>query len=89
MAPTLTSAKMPPLNTTQSMQQEGRIALALDALKQGHFTSFRGAAQSYDVEWKTLSRRFCGQLLWCDTRPSNRKLTEIEKSTLVEWRHFG
>ena len=76
---------MPLLNTTQSMQREGRIALALDALKQGHFTSFRGAAQSYDVEWKTLSRRFCGQLPQCDTRPSNRKLTEIEESTLVEW----
>jgi hypothetical protein len=80
-----TLAKMPLLNTTQSVQQEGRIALALDALKQGHFTSFRGAAQSYDVQSKTLSRRFRGQLPRCDTRPSNCKLTEMEESTLVEW----
>jgi hypothetical protein len=76
---------MPQLNSTQLMQQEGRIALALDALKQGHFTSFKGAARSYDVNWKTLSRRFHGQLPRCETRPSNCKLTEIEESTLVEW----
>ena len=67
------------------MQQEGRIALTLDALKQGHFTSFRGAAQSYDVEPKTLSRRFRRQLPRCETRPSNCKLTETEELTLVEW----
>jgi len=67
------------------MQREGRIALAVDALRQGHFTSFRAAAQSYDVQWKTLSRRFRGQLPRCDTRPSNCKLTEIEESTLVQW----
>jgi hypothetical protein len=79
-----TLAKMPLLNTTQSMQQESRIALALDALKHGHFTSFRGAAQSYNVEPKTLLRRFRRQLPQYETRPSNCKLTEIEESTLVE-----
>ena len=76
---------MPPPNNTQSIQREGRIALVVDALRQGHFTSFRAAAQSYNVQWKTLSRRFRGQLLQCDTRPSNCKLIEIEESTLVQW----
>jgi hypothetical protein len=42
--------KMPKLNNIQLMQQEGRIALAIDALKQGHFTSFKGAAKSYDIQ---------------------------------------
>jgi len=36
------------------MQQEGRIALAMDALKQSHFISIRGAAKAYDVIRSTL-----------------------------------
>jgi hypothetical protein len=76
---------MPPLNNTNSLQQEGRIALALDALKQGHFTSFKAAARSYNVQWKTLSRRVRGQLPRYDTRPTNCKLTAIEELTLVNW----
>jgi hypothetical protein len=44
-----TLAKMPLPNTTQSMQQEGRIALAIDAIQKGHFTSTRAAAKSYDI----------------------------------------
>jgi hypothetical protein len=67
------------------MQQEGRIALAMDALKQGHFTSVRGAAKSYDVGNSTLRRRIRGQPARRDSRPTNRKLTDTEESTLVEW----
>jgi hypothetical protein len=77
--------KMPLSNTTQSMQQEGRIALAMDTLKQGHFTSVRGAAKSYDVVHSTLQCRVHGQLVWCDSRPMNRKLSDTEESTLVQW----
>ena len=65
------------------MQQEGRIALAMDALKQGHFTSVRGAAKSYGIVYSTLQRRVHGKLARCDSRPTNRKLTDIEESTLV------
>ena len=67
------------------MQQEGRIALAVNALKQGHFTSIRGAAKSYDVPFTTLRRRVRGQLARHDIRPPNYKLTSIEESTLVKW----
>jgi helix-turn-helix, Psq domain len=42
------------------MQREGRIALAMDALKQGHFTSVRDAAKSYDLVHSTLQRRVNG-----------------------------
>ena len=48
---------MSPPNTTQSIQQEGRIALALEAFKQGCFTSIRAAARSYGVPITTLHRR--------------------------------
>jgi hypothetical protein len=45
---------MASLPTTQLNQNEGRIALALDALKQGHFSSIRAAAKVYDVPNLTL-----------------------------------
>ena len=57
----------------------------MNALKQGHFTSVRDAAKSYDLVHSTLQRRVNGQLPRCDTRPANCKLTETEESTLVEW----
>jgi hypothetical protein len=76
---------MPPLKTTQLDQQEGRIALAIQALNQGHFTSIRGAAWSYDVGFGTLRNRVRGRPARCDSRPPNCKLTATEESTLVEW----
>jgi hypothetical protein len=54
---------MDPLRATQ---QEGRIALALAALKQGKCASIRGAAESYDVPYTTLRRRVHGQIARCD-----------------------
>jgi helix-turn-helix, Psq domain len=45
---------MPPLTKAQLVQQEGRIALALEALKQGYFTSARAAAKAYDVPRSTF-----------------------------------
>src|SRR5450432_1882188 len=53
---------MPQPNNTQLMQREGRIALAMDALKHGHFTSVRDAAKSYDLVHTTLQRRVNGGL---------------------------
>jgi len=67
------------------MQQEGRIALAIDALKQGHFTGVRGATKAYDVVRSTLQNRIKGRPARRDSRPTNRKLTDMEESTLVEW----
>jgi hypothetical protein len=77
--------KMPPPNSTNSIQQEGRIVLAMDALKQGYFTSMKGAAKSYDVPYTTLRRRICECPARRDARPTNCKLTTIEESTLVQW----
>jgi hypothetical protein len=75
---------MPLPKTTQLSQVEGRIALAIDTLKQGHFTSIRGATKSYDVPYTTLRRRVRGRLARCDSRPTNRKLIDIEELTLVQ-----
>jgi DDE superfamily endonuclease/Tc5 transposase DNA-binding domain/helix-turn-helix, Psq domain len=76
---------MPPPKTTQSSQTEGRIALAIEALKQGHFTSVRGAAKAYDVPESTLRYRIHKHPARRDSRPINCKLTDIEESTLVQW----
>ena len=65
------------------MQQEGRIALAMDALKKGHFTSVRGAAESYDIVNSTLLRRVHRRPTQRNSRPMNCKLIDIEESTLV------
>jgi Tc5 transposase DNA-binding domain/helix-turn-helix, Psq domain len=77
--------KMPLPNSTNLVQQEGRIALAIEALKQGYFTSLRGAAKSYDVLYTTLRRRVYECPARRNKRPPNCKLTPMEELTLVQW----
>ena len=61
------------------------MTLALQAYKDGYFTSIRGAANAYDVPESTLRSRVKG----CPTRGSlrsvNLKLTATEETTLVQW----
>jgi helix-turn-helix, Psq domain len=76
---------MPLLNSTESVQREGRIALAIEALKQGSFTSLLSAAKSYDVPYTTLYHRVRQCPAQRDTRPTNCKLTAMEELTLVQW----
>jgi hypothetical protein len=45
---------MAPPHNTQLAQKEGRIALAMQALKQGHISNIHAAAQTYDIPDKTL-----------------------------------
>jgi len=76
---------MPPPNSTNLLQQEGRIALAIEALKQGYFTSLKGAARSYDVPYTTLRRRVRDYPARRGKRALNCKLTATEELTLVQW----
>jgi len=76
---------MPPPIGSQSIEQEGRIVLALDALQKGHFTSARAAAKAYDVRRTTLQLRIKGKLARRDLRSPNCKLTILEEETLVQW----
>jgi hypothetical protein len=75
---------MAPPNNAQLPSNEGRIALAVQAIKQGQFSSVRAAAQAYDIFKSTLSRRVKGINARRDSTPINRKLTTTEESTLVE-----
>ena len=65
------------------MQKEGRIALAMDSLEKGYFTSLRGIAKLYNVERSILQCRVRGQLAQCNSQPTNYKLTNTKESTLV------
>jgi hypothetical protein len=76
---------MPPQQRDQLSQVEGRIALAVQAFKQGQFAHLKTAAKAYDVPHSTLRRRINGQLPRRDIRPHNMKLTITEESTLVQW----
>jgi hypothetical protein len=76
---------MPPPTKAQLVQQEGRIALALEALKQGYFTSARAAANAYDVPKSTFQDRVNGLSMQVNHRPPNCKLSIAEETTLVQW----
>ncbi|OBT71007.1 hypothetical protein VF21_10037 [Pseudogymnoascus sp. 05NY08] len=74
---------MPPPIDLQSIRKEGRMTLALQAYKDGHFTSIRGAANAYDIPESTLQSRVKGCPAQRDLRPTNTKLIDLEELTLV------
>jgi len=76
---------MPPPISSQSIEQEGRIALAIDAIQKGHFSSSRAAANAYGVRRTTLQNRIKGKPARRDQRSPNCKLTATEELTLVQW----
>jgi hypothetical protein len=76
------------MSTTPSDQAsytEGRILLAIDAIKKGHISSIRGAAKLYDVPRSTLTHRVRGRTARLDSQSRNRKLTSTEESVLIQW----
>ncbi|KFY31251.1 hypothetical protein V493_01269 [Pseudogymnoascus sp. VKM F-4281 (FW-2241)] len=48
---------MAPPTQPKSSNQEGRILLAIQSIKEGYIQSVRAAAMSYDVPKTTLRRR--------------------------------
>src|SRR5450432_3372857 len=76
---------MPPPTKAQLVHQEGRIALALEALKQGYFTSARAAARAYDLPKSTFQNRVKGIPMQINHRPPNCKLSIMEETILVQW----
>jgi hypothetical protein len=69
---------MPPIRTESSQKsanQEGRILLALDDIKNGRIKSIRAAAKLYNIPRQTLSRRTNGIISRVDTRANSHKLT--------------
>jgi helix-turn-helix, Psq domain len=74
---------MPLLNQALPSNQEGRILLAIQAVKLGHFQSVQAAAISYDICDSTLRNRINGMASQRDVIPNSRKLTPIEELAIV------
>ena len=81
----LNQANMAPPYNAQLAQKEGRIALAIQALKRGQVSSINAAAKIYNVTELTLQEYIKGINIQYDSIPINRKLTTIEESTLIDW----
>ena len=76
---------MPPQRTAAKAQQEGRILLAIHALRTKQISSVRKAAVSFHVPRRTLSTRLHGRVAREDTGANSHKLTPTEEQSLVEW----
>jgi hypothetical protein len=79
---------MPPIRTASSQKsanQEGKILLALDDIKNGCIKSIRVAAKLYTISRSTLQIRAHSTVLRTDTHPNGYKLTPYEKDSLTKW----
>jgi transposase len=68
-----------------AIQQEGRISLAIQAINNKEISSIRQAAERFQVDRSTLTRRLRGTTSRAETRPNSHKLTEIEEESLLQW----
>ena len=76
---------MSPPNQALPSNQEGRILLAIQAVKLGQFRSLKAAAISYDVPRTTLSNRINGIASRRDSTPNSQKLTPEEELAIVRY----
>jgi hypothetical protein len=74
---------MTPPKQAKSSNQEGRILLAKQAVKQRQIQSIRVAAEVYDVAERTLGYRIHGRPLRGDYIPNSRKLTLYEEEAII------
>ena len=68
-----------------SVSNESRLFLAIEALKQNPQLSIRAAARTYNVSRDTLRRRRDHIQSRRDTTPNCRKLTDLEESTIIHY----
>src|SRR5699024_5736845 len=75
---------MPP-KSQNSIEQEGRVLLALSALEKSQIQSVRQAADHFQVPQTTLRRRLHGITSRSEKRANNHKLTQNEEESLLHW----
>ena len=79
---------MPPIRTQSSqnsIEQEGRILLAIQAIKNQEISTVTRAACTFNVPRSTLRRRLQGVQNRVESRANSHKLTEIEEESLQKW----
>jgi hypothetical protein len=79
---------MPPIRSEswlKSANQEGKILLALNDIKNGRIQSIRVAAKLYEIPRATLQTRAYGVVSMVERRHPLYKLTQLEEDSLTEW----
>jgi len=79
---------MPPIRSEKarkSIEQESRIQLAIQAIKNQEISSIREVARRFNVSRTSLSRRLNGTTFRGETRANRYKLTQTEEETLLQW----
>jgi hypothetical protein len=79
---------MPPIrsqNSQNSVNQEGRIQLAIKAFQNGKILTIRENARVFDIPRRTQQRRLEGVPFRQDTRAYGHKLTPEEEQSLLQW----
>ena len=79
---------MPPIrgqNPRNSIEQEGRIILAIQAFQNKEVPTIREAARRFQVPNTTLQRRIDGHPFRTETRADSHKLTPEEEKALLQW----
>ena len=79
---------MPPIRTKSSrnsIEQEGRLLLAVQAIKKQEISTIHEAVRHFNVPKSTLLRRLNSTPNRAETRANNHKLTEIEEELLQKW----
>ncbi|CAP79192.1 Pc06g01990 [Penicillium rubens Wisconsin 54-1255] len=79
---------MPPIrsrSSQNSIEQEGRILLAIQEFQNQKISSIREAARCFKVPEATLRRRLSGVQNRATSRANSHKLTEIEEESLQKW----
>ncbi|KAJ5336427.1 uncharacterized protein N7506_004449 [Penicillium brevicompactum] len=66
-------------------EQEGRILLAIQAIKKQEIATIALAARTFNVPRSTLRDRLSGRTERTTTRANSTKLTEIEEESLRKW----
>jgi DDE superfamily endonuclease/Tc5 transposase DNA-binding domain/helix-turn-helix, Psq domain len=79
---------MPPIhnqNRQKLTEQEGRILLAIQAIKNKEIANVREAARLFNIPRTTLQARLSGRENRVDIRANSHKLTQIEEDSLKKW----
>ena len=79
---------MPPKSRQKSrnlIEQEGKLLLAISALKKQEISSVRQAARVYTVPESTLRDRLHGSINRAEKRANGHKMTQNEEDSLVQW----
>ena len=79
---------MPPIRSEKkqnSIQQKGRIELAIQAIQNKDLPSIAAAARVYDVPRTTLRDRMNGHSSKATRRAHTHKMTQLDEETLTQW----